>query len=304
MKVIDVSVHQGEIDWKKVKASGVRGAVIRAGYGKGNVDKTFIQNIEGAINAELDFIGVYWFSYAYTKEMALKEAIFCNETIEKYKKVLNLGVFYDWEYDSMNYARKNGAFLNKEKITEMNQIFCENIQKLGYIAGYYLNYDYSRNYIDTSKLKDFRKWFAWYNLRLEEDGCFLWQYTSASKCEGISGNVDMNELLRDAAEGKKPEAAKHNKKTNNEIAREVIEGKWGNGYTRKNRLIKAGYDYKAVQAIVNQMLNTATSEVYIVKAGDTLSSIAEKHKTTVAALAAKNNIKNVNKIYIGQKLYV
>lgn len=304
MKVIDVSVHQGEIDWKKVKASGVRGAVIRAGYGKGNVDKTFIQNIEGAINAELDFIGVYWFSYAYTKEMALKEAIFCNETIEKYKKVLNLGVFYDWEYDSMNYARKNGAFLNKEKITEMNQIFCENIQKLGYIAGYYLNYDYSRNYIDTSKLKDFRKWFAWYNLRLEEDGCFLWQYTSASKCEGISGNVDMNELLRDAAEGKKPEAAKHNKKTNNEIAREVIEGKWGNGYTRKNRLIKAGYDYKAVQAIVNQMLNTATSEIYIVKAGDTLSSIAEKHKTTVAALAAKNNIKNVNKIYIGQKLYV
>ena len=88
MKIIDVSVHQGEIDWKKVKASGVRGAVIRAGYGKGNVDKTFIQNIEGAINAELDFIGVYWFSYAYTKEMALKEAIFCNETIEKYKEVL------------------------------------------------------------------------------------------------------------------------------------------------------------------------------------------------------------------------
>ena len=304
MKIIDVSVHQGEIDWKKVKASGVRGAVIRAGYGKGNVDQKFIQNIEGAINAEIEFIGVYWFSYAYTKEMALKEAIFCNETIEKYKEVLNLGVFYDWEYDSMNYARKNGAFLNKEKITEMNQIFCENIQKLGYIAGYYLNYDYSRNYIDTSKLKDFRKWFAWYNLRLEEDGCFLWQYTSASKCEGISGNVDVNELLRDVAEGKKPEAAKHNKKTNNEIAREVIEGKWGNGYTRKNRLIKAGYDYKAVQAIVNQMLNTATSEIYIVKGGDTLSSIAEKHKTTVAALAAKNNIKNVNKIYIGQKLYV
>lgn len=303
MKIIDVSVHQGEIDWKKVKASGVKGAVIRAGYGKGNIDQKFTQNIEGAINAGIEFIGVYWFSYAYTKEMALKEAIFCNETIEKYKEVLNLGVFYDWEYDSMNYAKKNGAFLNKEKITEMNQIFCENIQKLGYIAGYYLNYDYSRNYIDTSKLKDFRKWFAWYNLRLEEDGCFLWQYTSASKCEGINGNVDMNELLRDAAEGKKPEAAKHNK-TNTEIAKEVIEGKWGNGYTRKNRLTKAGYDYKAVQAIVNQMLNTATSEIYIVKAGDTLSSIAEKHKTTVAALASKNNIKNVNKIYIGQKLYV
>jgi GH25 family lysozyme M1 (1,4-beta-N-acetylmuramidase) len=303
MKIIDVSVHQGEIDWKKVKASGVRGAIIRAGYGSGNVDGMFKANIKGAINAELDFIGVYWFSYAYTKEMALKEAIFCNETIEKYKEVLNLGVFYDWEYDSMNYAKKNGAYLSKEKITEMNVIFCEEIQKLGYIAGFYCNYDYSRNYIDISKLQNFRKWFAWYNLKLEEDGCFLWQYTSASKCEGISGNVDMNELLGDAAEEKKPEAAKHNK-TNNEIAREVIEGKWGNGYSRKKRLTKAGYDYEAIQDIVNQMLNTSTNEIYIVKEGDTLSEIAERHGTTVAAIAAKNNIKNVNLIYVGQKLYV
>ena len=67
---------------------------------------------------------------------------------------------------------------------------------------------------------------------------------------------------------------------------------------------KAGYDYEAVQDIVNQMINTATKEIYIVKAGDTLSEIAERYGTTVSALAAKNNIKNVNKIYIGQKLYV
>jgi GH25 family lysozyme M1 (1,4-beta-N-acetylmuramidase) len=306
MKIIDVSVHQGEIDWKKVKASGVRGAVIRAGYGKGNVDQTFIRNIEGAINAELDFIGVYWFSYAYTKEMALKEAIYCNETIEKYKDVLNLGVFYDWEYDSMNYAKKNGAYLSKEKITEMNVIFCEEITKLGYIAGYYLNYDYSRNYIDTSKLKDFRKWFAWYNPTLDEKNCFLLQRSSNGRVEGIEGAVDENKLVgeTDQQNSSSSTAPKPAKKSNTEIAKEVIEGKWGNGYTRKNRLTKAGYDYEAVQAIVNQMLNTATSEIYIVKAGDTLSEIAERYGTTVSALAAKNNIKNVNLIYPGQKLYV
>lgn len=304
MKIIDVSVHQGEIDWKKVKASGVRGAVIRAGYGKGNVDQTFIRNIEGAINAELDFIGVYWFSYAYTSEMALNEAIYCNETIEKYKDVLNLGVFYDWEYDSMNYARKNGAFLTRDKITEMNVIFCEEITKLGYIAGYYLNYDYSRNYIDTARLQDFRKWFAWYNPTLDEKNCFLWQTSSNGRVDGVAGAVDVNELIGETAQNSSNSAPVTHYKTNTEIAKEVIEGKWGNGYTRKNRLTKAGYDYEAVQDIVNQMLNTATSEIYIVKAGDTLSEIAERYGTTVSALAAKNNIKNVNRIYTGQKLYV
>lgn len=304
MKIIDVSVHQGEIDWKKVKASGVRGAIIRAGYGSGNVDGMFKANIKGAINAELDFIGVYWFSYAYTKEMALKEAIFCNETIEKYKDVLNLGVFYDWEYDSMNYAKKNGAFLTKEGITEMNVIFCEEITKLGYIAGFYCNYDYSRNYIDISKLQNFRKWFAWYNPTLDEKNCFLWQKSSVGRVEGIDGAVDMNELIGEISESSSSAEQKPKKKSNAEIAKEVIEGKWGNGYTRKNRLTKAGYDYEAVQDIVNQMINTATKEIYIVKAGDTLSEIAERYGTTVSALAAKNNIKNVNKIYIGQELYV
>lgn len=302
MKIIDVSVHQGEIDWKKVKASGVRGAVIRAGYGKGNIDQKFTQNIEGAINAGIEFIGVYWFSYAYTSDMAKREAQFCNDVINPYKDKLNLGVFYDWEYDSMNYAKKNGAALNKDIITDMNMIFCEEMNKLGYIAGYYLNYDYSRNYINTAKLKEFRKWFAWYNLQLEEDGCFLWQYTSSSKCDGINGGVDMNELIQEI-EGRSA-APKTEKKSNTEIAKEVIEGKWGNGYTRKSRLTKAGYDYEAVQSIVNQMLNTSTQEIYIVKEGDTLSEIAEQYGTTVAELAAKNNIKNVNRIYIGQKIYV
>ena len=302
MKIVDVSVHQGVIDWNKVVAFGIEGAIIRAGYGKGNIDTTFKANIEGAIKAGLKYIGVYWFSYAYTKDMAMREAIFCNEAVEEYKERLNLGVYFDWEYDSMNYAKKNGAFPSRDLITDFHIQFCENIRKLGYQAGYYCNYDYSRNYIDTTRLTEFRKWFAWYNAKLDED-CYIWQMSSTGRVDGISGNVDMNQLIAAAAPAPtEPETVHH--KTNYEIAKEVIEGIWGNGYTRKNRLTKAGYDYEAVQAIVNEMLNTKTSEVYIVKAGDTLSEIAERYGTTVSALAAKNNIKNVNKIYIGQKLYV
>ena len=303
MKIIDVSEHQGRIDFNKVKASDIDGVIIRAGFGKGNIDERFKENIEGAIEAGFDNIGVYWFSYAFTVEMAKREAQFCNDVIAAYKDKLNLGVYYDWEYDSMHYARKNHAVMNRDLITDMNKVFCQRIEELGYIAGYYVNYDYERNYIISSILKHYKKWYAQYSYNRESD-CFIWQYASTGRVNGIAGNVDMNDLIGSLPDEKPNAEPKPAKKSNVEIAKEVIEGKWGNGYSRKNRLRKAGYDYEAVQSIVNQMLNTSTNEIYIVKEGDTLSEIAERHGTTVSAIASKNNIKNVNLIYPGQKLYV
>lgn len=347
MKIIDVSAHQGVIDWNKVKAAGINGAVIRAGYGKGNNDKYFVRNIEGAIKAGIEYLGAYWFSYAYSNDMAKREAQYCNDVISPYKDRLNLGVYFDWEYDSMRYANQCGVYPSKTTITEMNNLFCIRIKELGYIAGYYTNLDYQNRYIDITKLTAFRKWFAYYTSKQQGD-CYMWQYSSKGKVNGISGNVDMNDLLgntpatpaeptksndeiaqevidgkwgNDADRKRRLTAAGYdynaiqaivNKmlegtsshKTNYQIAKEVIEGKWGNGYERKKRLKKAGYDFDAVQDIVEQMLAGGTSEIYVVKAGDTLSGIAKKFNTTVAKLAAKNNIKNPNKIYAGQKLYV
>lgn len=299
MKVIDVSEHQGVIDWRKVKAAGVKGAVIRAGYGRGNVDSQFKNNIEGAINAGIKNLGVYWFSYAYDCEMAKREAHYASDVIMKYKDRLNIGVFFDWEYDSMNYAIKNSTKPDRYLITDMNLEFCKEIEKLGFVAGFYTNLDYQNNYIDVSRLTAYRKWFAWYTSMTQYD-CFMWQYNSEGAVSGIAGDVDMNVLYGniDAAQ-----PTTHHK-SNTEIAKEVIEGKWGNGYARKNRLKKAGYDYDAVQEIVNSLLDTKVREVYVVQAGDTLSEIAQRYNTTVAKLAAKNNIKNPNKIYVGQRLYV
>ena len=305
MKFIDVSEHQKNINWNKVKDAGIDGAIIRAGYGKGNKDAYFESNINGAIKAGLKYIGVYWFSYAYTKDMAKREAQYANDFILPYKKNINIGVYFDWEYASMNYAKKNHAAMNKSIITDMNIIFCETITALGYTAGYYTNLDYERNYINTNKLTKFRKWFAQY-AKERESACDIWQYTSTGKVDGINGNVDMNEVITAVpAETETPAAkpAGKSKKTNMQIAEEVIAGKWGNGYQRKSRLNKAGYDYKIIQSIVNSLLDKQSS-VYTVRAGDTLSSIAKKYNTTVAKLAAKNNIKNINKIYVGQKLNV
>ena len=305
MKIIDVSEHQGTIDWNAVKADGVEGVIIRAGYGRGNIDVQFSRNINAANVAGIKNIGVYWFSYAFNVDMAKNEADFVNAIIEPYKDELNLGVYFDWEYDSMNYAQKNGRNPNKEVITDMNEAFCNRIRDLGYIAGYYINWDYEHNHVDVSKLTEFRKWYAQYTSE-EQTNCFIWQYSSKGRVNGISGNVDMNknqQQITDGSSSSSPAPAVHHK-TDMEVAREVIEGKWGNGYERKSRLAKAGYDYYAVQKIVNELLRSETSEVYTVKAGDTLSEIAQKYNTTVSALAAKNNIKNPNLIYVGQRIYV
>ena len=105
-----------------------------------------------------------------------------------------------------------------------------------------------------------------------------------------------------AAEPEKPTAPA--KKSVAEVAREVKAGKWGNNPERKKQLEAAGYNYAEVQAAVNALINGSGSapETYTVKQGDTLSAIARKYNTTVAALAKLNNIKNVNVINAGQVL--
>ena len=97
------------------------------------------------------------------------------------------------------------------------------------------------------------------------------------------------------------------KKSNDEIANEVIAGKWGNGNERKARLTAAGYDYNTIQGLVNQKLNGGSSSnviKYTVKSGDTLSGIAAKYGTTYQKIAADNGIANPNKIYPGQVLTI
>ena len=95
------------------------------------------------------------------------------------------------------------------------------------------------------------------------------------------------------------------KKSVSELAKEVIAGKWGVGDTRKKKLTSAGYNYNAIQTEVNKILaNQKKTVTYTVKKGDTLASIAKKHKTTVDKIAKDNNIKNVNLIYSGQKIKI
>lgn len=94
------------------------------------------------------------------------------------------------------------------------------------------------------------------------------------------------------------------KKSNEQIAQEVIAGKWGNGNDRKNRLTAAGYNYNTIQNIVNGKSGSSSAQYYTIESGDTLSGIASKYGTSVSQLCSWNGIKNANKIYAGQKIRV
>jgi GH25 family lysozyme M1 (1,4-beta-N-acetylmuramidase)/LysM repeat protein len=149
----------------------------------------------------------------------------------------------------------------------------------------------------------------------------MYQYTSSGRLSGYGGNLDLDVFYGDRAAwakyaakaGTKPAATPAPakpvapaKKSVATLADEVIAGQWGTGQDRKNRLTKAGYDYNTVQKAVNAKLITKkpAATYYTVRRGDTLSGIARKYGTTVAAIQRLSGIKNPNKIYAGQKIRV
>lgn len=246
IKAIDVSYHNGNIDFSKVKSAGINAVIIRAGYGSNTIDKQFKNNIIKA-SANGLAIGVYWFSYALNTNLARIEANTCIEALKPYKDMITLPIFFDWEYDSMNYAKKHKVNPNRSTITAMCKAFCEQIENAGYTAGVYFNEDYRKNYINIDELKQYKTWYARYtNDSSVAKNYNYWQYSSKGRVNGISGNVDLD-YINEAINITAP-------KTDYEIAREVIAGKWGNGITRKTNLKKAGYDYSTIQKLVNSIL--------------------------------------------------
>ena len=308
MKIIDVSYHNGNINFKKVAADGIDGVIIRAGYGSGHIDKKFIDNIKGARAAGLP-VGVYWFSYAYSVGLARREAKHCLDAIKAYQ--IDLGVFFDWEYDSMRYAKNHGVTPSKKLITQLNRAFVSVVKDAGYKAGIYFNKDYANRWIDTDAI-DCIKWYARY-ASAAGFNCDLWQYTSAGSIDGIKGHVDVNKVINKdlfKSSGKssgKKSGASAKKKPNSTIAKEVIAGKWGDGDARKYKLKSAGYDYEAIQKIVNETLDDHgyTVTYHRIKSGETLSGIAKEYNTTVNAIVKLNDsITDPNKIYAGQSIRV
>lgn len=191
--VVDVSHHQKQIDWGKVKESGITHAIIRAGYGKGNKDKWFDYNIEQAIDNGFT-IGFYWFLYAVTITDGIINADEFHSLIKPYKDRISLKVWADWEYDSDDYSIRNGVWQKKESRTLIVKAFLKRMQEYGYEVGVYANPDYING--KFGDLSEYPLWLAWYDGTEEKVKSryspVMWQYSSKGSVDGIIGNVDMN----------------------------------------------------------------------------------------------------------------
>lgn len=195
---IDVSSHQGEIDWQQVADAGVEFVMIRLGfrgYGKEgtlNLDKYFHQNLKGAKSAGLK-VGVYFFSQAVNAAEAEEEAAFVLENLAGAK--LDYPLVYDWEPVSDKSARTYG--LGAEALTDCAIAFCDAVSYAGYIPMIYYNLPVGYTRYDLSRLTAYDVWFAQY---AEQPSMYydyrIWQYTDSGRIPGISTKVDMNIAFR------------------------------------------------------------------------------------------------------------
>lgn len=194
---IDVSAHNGVIDWAKAAASGIRGAILRAGYGNriSQTDSQFKNNIRAASAAGLK-TAVYWFGYADSESDALLEWSVCRQVLEPYRGSISF-LAYDYEYASVNYYKRvHGAAPSSALINRMVRAFLDAAKKDGWYPVLYLNNDYRTNVYSAETLGLYRLWLADYNGGPDVP-CAVQQTTSSGTVPGISGTVDLDSVFHD-----------------------------------------------------------------------------------------------------------
>ena len=195
---IDVSEHQGDIDWAKVKAAGIDFAMIRVGYrtyggGVITIDEKFEDNIKGAKSAGID-TGVYFFSQATDADEAIEEADAVLDAIEKYD--IRYPVVYDWELIYDDNARTDE--ISVDALADCCVSFCERVKSAGYTPMIYQNKTTSMRKLDLPRLKDYDFWLAEYGSEPTYYYKYdIWQYSSSGAVPGVNGNVDMNICFKD-----------------------------------------------------------------------------------------------------------
>lgn len=189
-KGVDVSYWNGQnVDWQKAKAAGIDFAIIRAGYGKNNIDSTAYNNAIRAAAAGVD-IGFYWFSYAATADEARAEADYLCDAVEKFGVKPTYPLCFDYEYDSEQKSPP------KDSIVDIAGAFLARVKERGYYPCNYTNLDFLNRGFDRLTGK-YDTWLAHWGVSAPGRDCGIWQYTSSGQPDGFSGNVDMNIAYKD-----------------------------------------------------------------------------------------------------------
>lgn len=255
---VDVSHYQKDIDWRKVAQAGKDFAILKAMYEAQShrKDEYFEANYRGAGDN-----GIARGVYIFIASSSIKDpAGDANALLTHLNgRKLEYGIWLDFEADVL-------AHQGKAKIEELAYIYGGIFRAAGYYVGIYCNKDWYDRLISDKLKRDFEFWIARYprndvgaynpqsSLKPSYMMAVAWQYSSKGKVPGIVGNVDLDVDFDGVVNliAKEPY-----KKTNREIAKEVLEGKWGtktSNPSRKKLLTMAGYDYNEIQRLVNLWL--------------------------------------------------
>lgn len=244
MKGIDVSAHQGHIDFRKVKNAGIEFVIIRMACGV-NIDKDFFKNYHSAKANGLK-VGAYIYTTANTLPKIVSEVNAIKNELYKYVEAneceleLDLPFFIDVEHHTIiNTSKSNVSWLFDESYKRFKELF----SKVGLYA--------STSILETKFREDILEsvpiWVAEWDNNLDYKGNFIfWQYSNKGRIDGIETDVDLN-----SSERKHPDVFTHNTLIN-ELADRVLKGEFGNGDTRKEIL---GVIYSEVQTAVNKKLS-------------------------------------------------
>ena len=185
---IDVSEFQYNVDFEKVKKSGVDFVMVRAGFGSTTMDAYFEQNVYNAKKSGLH-VGAYYFVYACDETEAKNNADNFIRLLSKFKGSFDFPVACDFEYDSVDYMRECGVKPTKELCTRIVKTFCERVEQAGYYVMNYANLDFIYNYFND--LSRFDLWLAQWDSKASLE-CGIWQYTSRGTVNGINKPVDLD----------------------------------------------------------------------------------------------------------------
>ena len=189
-KGIDVSYHNGEIDWNKVKESGVDYVIIRCGYGDNYTsqdDKQWERNVSECERLGIPY-GVYIYSYAMSTTAAKSEAEHVLRLLKGHNPTYP--VYLDMENEGGNY---NQGGLSAKMLGDIAETFCNIVSNSGYEVGIYANTNWFTNKLTDSRFDQWKRWVAQYNTTCTYKGSYtMWQCSSNGKVDGISGVVDLN----------------------------------------------------------------------------------------------------------------
>lgn len=189
---IDVSAHQGVIDWQKVADAGVEFVFVRLGY-RGYMNETIHEdtharaNLQQAKAAGLQ-VGAYFFSQAVSEAEAAEEARFALQILDGF--ALDLPLVFDWEYVS-DTARTAGV--TKDELMRYTKRFCDTVEKAGYRPMIYFNRNLAQSHLELTELTAYPFWLAMYTDQMTyPHRVDFWQYSDSGRVPGIETNVDLN----------------------------------------------------------------------------------------------------------------